>query len=302
MMKKDQNNQHYFKISQQNPEKSLDSFYIFDSKHPNLPQYIANTKEIKNILITIKTLQNKKENKEIIMKYFKELSQALGKYSTCSEFSCFINACDSFLDLAKNDLSLLKKITQKYFEKRVLNEAVPEEWIQAVLDSSSGRKKGKSGEKKLLHILKELGYQEVKKWEEFFKTPKCVARFSKIFDVKNVRASLGVKIRAKKQGKKLDLIVKYKNKIFLIEAKHLNTSGGGQDKQISELIEVISLKEKNKHISYLAFLDGSYSNILLGNQNRGEKLATQKKDIQKYLSQNKNSYWVNTTGFKKLLV
>ena len=60
-MKKDQNNQHYFKISQQNPEKSLDSFYIFDSKHPNLPQYIANTKEIKNILITIKTLQNKKE-------------------------------------------------------------------------------------------------------------------------------------------------------------------------------------------------------------------------------------------------
>jgi hypothetical protein len=55
-MKKIQNNLHYFKISQQNPEKILDTFYIFDEKHLQLKKYIANTKEIKNILITIRTL------------------------------------------------------------------------------------------------------------------------------------------------------------------------------------------------------------------------------------------------------
>src|SRR3989338_6875665 len=300
MMKKIQNNLHYFKISQQNPEKILDSFYIFDEKHPQLNKYIANTKEIKNILITIRTLQKKNENKKIIKKYLLELSKTLGKFSNCSEFACFINACDSFLDLAKRDVILLEKIAQRYFDKRILNEAVPEEWIQAILDSNSGRKKGKCGEKKLLHILAKYGFSEVKTWEDFFNKQKCVAKFSKIFSVKNVRKNLGIKLAAKKQNKKLDLIIKTNGRIFLCEAKHLNTSGGGQDKQISELIEIISLKEQNKNISYVAFLDGSYSNVLLGIEDGGDKLTIQRKEIEKCLLSNSYNFWVNTAGFEAL--
>jgi len=188
----------------------------------------------------------------------------LGKFFNCSEFGCFINTCDSFLDLAKRDVILLEKIIQIYFDKRILNESVPEEWIQAILDSNSSRKKGKCGEKKLLHILAKYGFYEVKTWEDFFNKQKCVVKFSKIFSIKNVRKNLGIKLATKKQNKKLDLIVKINNRIFLCEAKHLNTSGGGQDKQIAELIEIISLKEQNKNISYLTFLDGSYSNVLFG--------------------------------------
>jgi len=300
MMKKIQNNLHYFRISQQNSEKILDSFYIFDEKHTKLQKYISNTKEIKNILITIRTLQKKNEDKKVIAKYFSELSKTLGKFSNCSEFACFINACDSFLDLAKKDIVLLEKIAQRYFSKRILNEAVPEEWIQAILDSNSGRKKGKSGEKKLLHILAKYGFQEVKTWEDFSNKRKCVAKFSKIFSVKNVRRNLSIKLATKKQNKKLDLIVKVNEKIFLCEAKHLNTSGGGQDKQIAELIEIISLKEQNRNISYIAFLDGSYSNILLSDRNGGDKLITQRKEIKKYLLHNPNNFWVNTIGFETL--
>lgn len=300
MTKKTLSNLYYFKTSQQNPEKILDSFYIFDEKHPQLHKYIANAKEIKNILITIRTLQKKNENKKIIEKYFLELSKVLGKFSNCSEFSCFINACDSFLDLAKKDNILLKKIAQKYFEKRVLNEAVPEEWIQAILDSNSGRKKGKCGEKKLLYILSGYGFQEVKNWEDFFKKQKCVAKFSNIFSIKNVRKNLNIKLTTKKQNKKLDLIIRVSGRIFLCEAKHLNTSGGIQDKQIAELIEIISLKEPNKNIFYLAFLDGSYSNVLLSDRNGGDKLTTQRKEIKKYLIHNAQSFWVNTAGFEAL--
>jgi len=97
-----------------------------------------------------------------------------------------------------------------------------------------------------------------------------------------------------------DLIIKLNSKIFLCEAKHLNTSGGGQDKQISELIEIISLKEKNKKIYYIAFLDGSYSNILLDSKKGGDKLMTQKKEIKKCLLRNPNNFWVNTAGFEAL--
>ncbi len=278
----------------------MDSFYIFDEKHPQLRKYIAKTKEIKNILITIRTLQKKNEDKKVIEKYFSELSRTLGKFSNCSEFACFINACDSFLDFAKKDIILLEKIAQRYFDKRILNEAVPEEWIQAILDSNAPAKKGQCGEKKLLHILARYGFQEVKSWEDFNEKQKCVAKFSKIFSVKNVRKNLGIKLAAKNQNKKLDLIIKVKGRIFLCEAKHLNTSGGGQNKQITELIGIISLKEQNKNISYVVFLDGSYSNILLGDEVGGDKLTTQRKEVKKYLLHNQNNFWVNTAGFETL--
>jgi len=247
-------------------------------------------------------LQRKKESKEIVGKYFLELSKTLGKFSNCSEFSCFINACDSFLDFAKNDIILLEKIAQRYFDKRTLNEAVPEEWIQAILDSNAPAKKGQCGERKLLHILAEYGFQEVKTWENFVDKQKCVAKFSKIFSVKNIRKNFGIKLATKKQNKKLDLIIKINGKIFLCEAKHLNTSGGGQDKQISELIEIVSLKEQNDNISYIAFLDGSYSNIILSETTGGDKLTTQRKEIEKYLSRNPNNFWVNTSGFEELFI
>ncbi|OGF20799.1 hypothetical protein A2316_03150 [Candidatus Falkowbacteria bacterium RIFOXYB2_FULL_38_15] len=60
-----------------------------------------------------------------------------------------------------------KKITERYFAKRVLNEIAPEEWVQAILDTNSSRKKGKSGENKLIFILKKQGFKEVFDWMIF---------------------------------------------------------------------------------------------------------------------------------------
>ncbi len=91
-----------------------------------------------------------------------------------------------------------------------------------------------------------------------------------------------------------------KNKILLYEAKHLNTSGGGQDKQISELIEILGLTEKNG-VSYISFLDGKYSNILLSDSGNGDKIITQRKEINKFLKDNPDNYWVNTAGFESLI-
>src|SRR3989344_4073878 len=299
-MRKIQNNQHYFKISKNNQEKLLDDFYVFDEKHPDLNRYIQNTKEIKNILITIRTLQSKKEKSAVIDKYFLELSKIIGKYSNSSEFACFVNACDNIIDDAKNEINLLKEITKRYFAKRVLNEIVPEEWMQAILDTNSSRKKGKCGENKLIYILKKQGFKEVFNWDDFSETDFCVVKFSKKFSLKNVRKNLGVKIKTKKQNKTLDLIIKAKDRILLCEAKHLNTSGGGQDKQISELIEILGLTEKNG-ISYISFLDGKYSNILLNDNEGGNKIEEQRKDINKFLKDNPNNYWLNTAGFEKLI-
>lgn len=299
-MKKALSNLDYFKISQDNPEPALDDFYIFDERHPQINNYIDNTRQIKKILITIETLIKKKEKEAIVNKYFQELSNTLNKYSNCSEFSCFINACDNTLDYVKNDIFVLKKITKKYFSKRVLSELVPEEWIQAVLDSSAGRKKGVCGENKLISILERKAFKKVDSWQDFNRERRCLARFSKIFDLTQVRENLDIKIKTKKQNKKLDLLIKNKEQIYLLEAKHLNTGGGGQDKQISELIELLNLKEKNKNIHYISFLDGNYSNILLSNSRGGSKITQQRKEIINYLKHNPQNYWLNTQGYVKL--
>lgn len=243
-MKKIETNLHYFEISKANPEKLLDEFYVFEERKPDLDKYIQNTKEIKNILITIKTLKAKNERPEIIEKYFLELQKTLGEYSNCSEFGCFINACDNIIDGAKNEISVLKEVSRRYFQKRILNENVPEEWVQAILDKNSSAKKGRSGENKLIRILGLDGIKEVGEWQDFFSDDCCVLRFSKKINLQSARRNLKVKIKTKKQNKTLDLIIKIRENIFVCEAKHLNTAGGGQDKQISELIEIIGLKER----------------------------------------------------------
>jgi len=299
-MKTFPNNLACFKISQENPEPALDDFYIFDKKDPDIKEYIKNTKQIKNYLITIRTLLDKKEKKEIINKYFKELAGVLNKYSNCSEFSGFMNACDNTLDFVKHDFVLLKEIAKRYFKNRILNESVPEEWIQAILDKNASAKKGACGENKLILILENKGFKKVYTWDDFNKNEKCVARFSKVFSLRAVRKNLKIKINTHKQNKRLDLVIKDGSKNFLLEAKHLNTTGGAQDKQLSELIEILSLAEKDKNIFYIAFLDGNYSNILLDKEKAREKLDTQRKDIARFLKKNPNSFWVNTAGFKIL--
>lgn len=156
------------------------------------------------------------------------------------------------------------------------------------------------GEKKLIKILKGFGFKRVNNWKEFKKQKICLARFSKeIFSIENIKKEFKIKISLKKQGKNLDLIIKYKNKIILLEAKHLNVGGGEQDKQISELIEILSLKKEKNNIFYISFLDGTYSNALLGViSKKAKKKLKQRKQIEKYLRQNQQNYWLNTAGFK----
>ncbi len=115
-----------------------------------------------------------------------------------------------------------------------------------------------------------------------------------------VRKEFNLKIQTKTQNKNLDLIIKSNEKLFLCEAKHINTSGGGQDKQMSELIELLNIKENNKDFYIISFLDGKYSNKLLDDNSLGKKISTQRNEIINYLKNNKNNFWLNTKGFRSL--
>jgi len=296
-------NTHYFNISIDNPEPEFEERYAVLTKHPDLEKYVENTIEIKNILTTIKTLDKLNGNTDIIYKKLYELTN--NEFATKSEWGCFINACDITLE-SLSDNSLLKKIVSLYFQYRDLKDGVPSEWVQAIIDKGANRAKGSVGENKLVEIAEERGFKLVDNWNIFSKSEKVIAKFSKNnFDITNIKKNLDVDLNFDSQNKMLDVILKNNEKIIFLEAKHLKEGGGAQDKQIKELISIISHPTNKPNIFYGAFLDGIYSNVILDvspkNNKKETKIITQRKDICKALEINKNSFWFNTAGFREFV-
>lgn len=291
-----------------NPETFLDYNYMFVDIDKDLNKYANKTKLIKHKLIAIKETISKHKSKNIVNQLLNELQKELGNYANYSEFGAFINACDSKIEEVYNDKILLKEITFLYLKRRELNDIVPAEWIQALIDKGSSRKKGHVGENKLINILKNKGYIILEKINDFEKYKKCVAKFSKSgdFSNKSIKNKFNISIGKNTQNKTLDLIIKRNSGIYFLEAKHLNTGGGGQNKQILELIDLIKNKTDFPNHHFVAFLDGLHSNTLLNcsksnRRNFGEnKIQNQYFDLIKILKIRKDNYWMNTAGFKKI--
>ena len=123
------------------PETFLDANYMFVEKDNGLNKYVNKTKSIKHKLIAIKETINKNKSKSVVNQLLDELQKELGNYANYSEFGAFVNACDSKIEEVYNDKILLKEITLLYLKKRDLNDIVPSEWIQALIDKGSSRKK-----------------------------------------------------------------------------------------------------------------------------------------------------------------
>jgi hypothetical protein len=279
------NSLHYFKISQENLEPHLDKNYFIIQKDAEINEYIKNVKNIKEILITIKKLKQNKEDKGIVEKYFQKLFNSFNEFSNCSELGCFVNACDTTRDLVRKDYDSFKKITDLFIKHRILDDKTPENWIQAILDSNASRKKAELGQKKLVKILCGLKYKQIKNWGDFYKNKKCVAIVSKgQFSTEVIKEKLKIRIDMKNEEKMLDLLIKNNKKIFILEAKHLNVGGGEQDKQIGELLKILELEESKKDLSYISFLDGTYSNKLISMplSKRATKMRKEKNRIEKY--------------------
>ncbi len=149
-------------------------------------------------------------------------------------------------------------------------------------------------------ILENIGFKRTASLDDLKEKKFSFLRFSSKINLKIIRKEFGLEIKTRTQNKNLDLIIKSDKKIFLCEAKHINTSGGGQDKQISELIELLNIKENNKNIHIISFLDGKYSNKILDDSITIPKILTQRNQIKEFLKNNPNNFWLNTAGFKKL--
>jgi hypothetical protein len=188
-------------------------------------------------------------------------------------------------------------------ENRDLTDLTPAEWIQAILDSHSSRRKGTAGENKLKLICQQLEFVPVSTWSEMEEKKRAFASFSKSaskdFSLDHVRKKLRITLRMNDPNKAPDLLIKKDNKWLIVEAKHIHISGGAQNKQIQELIDLLAIREKRKDVYYIAFMDGQYSNKIFAQENakKRTKLWHQREEILQNLKKHPNNYWLNTAGF-----
>jgi len=297
-----QSNQVYFDISKANPEK-LDKRYMALNWHRDIARYVQETKQLKELLATIKTLRRRKENADRIYRDLYQLTES--HFISKSEFSCFINACDSTAETLRDNFEDFKLIVDLYLEHRDFIEETPKEWIQAIIDRGASRAQSVIGENKLIEMAGSCGFTHVTSWNDFIAAPKAAARFSKNkFDIPQIHEHLGIDLNFNTQGKMLDVILKNRESYIFIEAKYLKEGGGSQDKQIHELIAILQCATANANILLAAFMDGVYSNKILNSNNltdetarKTTKLRTQRRDIEAALAQNATSFWFNTAGF-----
>ncbi len=111
-----------------------------------------------------------------------------------------------------------------------------------------------------------------------------------------------------RRNKAPDFVIKKDKSLYIVEHKHLKEGGGGQDKQMDELIEFVSQKPSIANLHYVSYLDGYYFNTLIKKElervaspkKRATKPQIQLSKIREALSKYKTNYFVNTAGFNEL--
>ena len=299
------NNIYYLKTSINNLE-TLDVRYMSLELHESIDEMVRVTKEIKELLITIKRL---KMNNLPCDKFYRDLEPlVLSELGSKNEFNGFINACDSAISTLKRNPENFKQIVDLYLEHRDISDHTPREWIQAIIDKGSQRSLGDVGEKKVIEIAVSKCFVYCKSTQQLFSEKYSVMRYSK-----EIQNNLQEKINFGSQNKDLDIVIKANDKLLFLEAKHIKESGGAQDKQIKELIGLLNVKLP-ENIKIIAFMDGVYSNHLLNITDeeilnpdiliagkKDTKILRQQQELITALNNNENSFWVNTTGLESLL-
>ncbi|MCQ2101060.1 hypothetical protein [Fibrobacter sp. UWH1] len=205
-------------------------------------------------------------------------------------------------DLTKKR-KLIYEMLEKYCKERheiYLSHGYSNTVLQVMSDNYSHKRNSKTGIVKVEDILKPYGIQRAEHWMDFgndfyFLPDKGDKSLFEAFLLNN---RVKMASRAIEQDKLPDIVFKHKDDFYVMELKTMKEGGGGQNKQIVEVANFIRYQEENKHIHYVTFLDGAYTNLIF--HDMSPKLQKQRQDIKQSLLNNAQNYFVNTAGFKKL--
>lgn len=329
----------YWKHSLENPEPPDDKAYLRkDALIVQDAGYRKACQQIRDMITTYCTLKrlNPEAKTEDILKWLileidKQLIEV--KNIEYTEFIAYWKCLNLSHSIYKKKseqerLKILEDCLSKYCENRQeLYEGLGYTHTiqQALYDSASSRKHSTSAQNKLIDILKKLSddrIRQAQRLEEleriaiyYFLPDKSKTTLNEILShfvgkSKADTSKEGEDSNAKehdkasdsgKKGKIPDIVIYVHPKVYIVEAKHIKEVEGSQDKQIDELIQFISQTEDigGIKVSYVAFLDGVYFNLLISPK-QDNKQDIQRKAIIDALKRCPSNYFVNTAGFRAL--
>ncbi|MCF6276481.1 MAG: hypothetical protein L3J07_01385 [Candidatus Magasanikbacteria bacterium] len=318
------NNIKLFEFSLENKESIIEDWYIKNedliiSDNPNKPnELVSKNVELLELISTYNFAKKKKNNKlmnQIILDILEVLKYKNINYS---EFVSFWSVVDlsysGFCSIEeKEQRKIIKKILNKYIDlrhKTYLKYGYTPVTLQVGRDAKAHKQSGSLGNIKVSSILKDAGFEDGNhnKIEDFlsFNKKKFIEtdkKGKKLFKDILKYFKINFKWSSKKEDKMPDFLFRYRNNIYILEHKHMKEGGGGQNKQMNEIISLIEQSERKKKVKiyYISFLDGTYFNLLSDNKSKKDKIKKQITNINNNLEKNERNYFVNTAGFTKFV-
>lgn len=259
--------------------------------------------ELLSLYNDYKAVGDKSHNAEIIAKMDQCLRYEGMNYCP---FSQYFMVHDVTHTMYLHELSQEEKeyIIDCYLEDRhqlYLNRGYSDIVFQVLMDSYSHKRKGSMGVEKLkklcetYHIDKIDNDSQIKN-RLYYILPDAGDNklFNKIVECYHINFDF----RKTHQGKMPDILIKYGDNFLIGEHKILKQSGGGQDKQITEIIDFIGNGERGVH--YVSFMDGILFNELIDPSPKN-KLFRDRENIISNLKKNPYNYFVNAYGFNQLI-
>ena len=311
-----------FKFSLNNLEPIIDKFYLKSGNliiSDNLENPTLLMQKNSDLLESISVYNFARKNKDTsvmnktINKILTIIESKNINYSEFVSFWAVVDVSYSIFNKMSESVKkeILKNVVEKYIELRHGIYSIygySPTTLQVGKDAKAHKESGNLGIAKVSEMLDNAGFQRAnaesikefisggnKKYLESDKKGKKL--FKKLLNYYEIKFAWS----SGKEEKMPDFLIRRKKDIFIVEHKHMKEAGGGQDKQINEIISFVGFSEKKNNIHYVSFLDGIYFNLFSNkNLNKG-KILNQLTNIKNNLENNKQNYFLNTTGFSELL-
>ena len=187
--------------------------------------------------------------------------------------------------------------------KMYLSHGYTNSILQVVCDNYSHKRNSKTTIVKICDILERVGFIHNPDGEEllsrrFYFLPDKGDKDT--FITFKQRCGVVLESAQNEQDKLPDMVFFLNGEYFIVEMKSMKGSGGGQDKQLTEVINFIRYAESDEHIHYITYLDGEYSNLLHSGTTQ-PKIRRQYDDAMACLRNHPGNYFLNTAGFEEFV-
>ncbi len=314
------NNIDLFLYSGEHPEPIIDPYYNREKVVIPLSAFQTNELVEKNArliqLITVfsyfigegKTLSNP-DMHGLIDEVIKILKETEGiNLSPFSQFFMVYNSTyGSFLTYGyKEQRQFIYEMLHLYVKERhsmYLSHGYSNSTLQVVCDNYSHKRNSKTTIIKICDLLNGVGFIHDSDGvgllsKNYYFLPDKGDK--KAFDLFKQQHGVVMESAKHEQNKLPDMVLVDNDECYVIEMKSMKGVGGGQDKQLTEVINFIRYSEADQHVHYVVFLDGEYSNILHA-AIKQPKVECQYKDIISCLQMNPGNYFLNSSGFSKFI-